>query len=238
MTEIIAQLGFKRIEANYDLDDEKTYTSFKKEGMQWLPAIENRGEGIFIEFKEEEIAKWEAKLKVQERYAKIMQREEEPILKGLRKSITPRTILLHTISHSLIKELTFECGYSTSSIKERIYSTYENGINMAGIFLYTTSSDSDGSLGGLVSQGKQDKLENIFRRMIDNLAWCSTDPLCIESQLHGFKNLNYAACHACTLLPETSCELRNVLLDRASIRGTLEDTQIGFFNEFYKDEEI
>jgi hypothetical protein len=238
MTEVIAQLGFKRIEAAYDIDDEKTYTSFKNEGLEWLPAIENKGEGIFIEFNEEKISTWETSLKVQKRYAQIMQREDETFLKGLRKPITPRTILLHTIAHSLIKELTFECGYSTSSIKERIYSTYEGGKDMSGILLYTTSSDSDGSLGGLVSQGKKDKLEQIFRRMIDNLAWCSTDPLCIETELHGYKNLNYAACHACTLLPETSCELRNVLLDRASIRGTLEDVDLGFFNEFYRDEEI
>lgn len=238
MTEIIAQLGFKRIEANYDINDETTYTSFKRERKQWLPAIENKGEGIFIEFNEEEITKWENDKKVQRRYAAIMQREDESFLKSLRKPITPRTILLHTIAHSLIKELTFECGYSASSIKERIYSTYEEGIDMAGILLYTTSSDSDGSLGGLVSQGKKDKLENIFRRMRDNLAWCSTDPLCIEANLHGYKNLNYAACHACTLLPETSCELRNVLLDRASIRGTLEDLKLGFFKEFYENEEI
>lgn len=238
MTEIIAQLGFKRLEANVDINDEKTYTSFKKEGCDWLPAIENRGEGIFIEFKEEELTKWETSENVQKRYKKIMQREEEGFLISLRKAITPRTILLHTIAHSLIKELTFECGYSSSSIKERIYTTFEEGMNMSGILLYTTSSDSDGSLGGLVSQGKTEKLEQIFRRMIDNLSWCSTDPLCIESELHGYKNTNYAACHACTLLPETSCELRNVLLDRASIRGTLEDLEIGYFKEFYKGEEI
>ena len=238
MTEIIAQLGFKRIEANVDINDEKTYTSFKKEGVDWLPAVENRGEGIFIEFKEEELTKWETSEIVQKRYKEIMQREEEGILRSLRKAITPRTILLHTIAHGLIKELTFECGYSSSSIKERIYTTFDEGMDMSGILLYTTSSDSDGSLGGLVSQGKTEKLEQIFRRMIDNLSWCSTDPLCIESELHGYKNANYAACHACTLLPETSCELRNILLDRASIRGTLEDLEIGFFKEFYKGEEI
>lgn len=238
MTEVIAQLGFKRIEANVDINDEKTYNSFKTEGCDWLPAVENRGEGIFIEFNEEKLTEWETSEKVQKRYKKIMQREEEGFLISLKKPITPRTILLHTIAHSLIKELTFECGYSSSSIKERIYTTFEEGMNMSGILLYTTSSDSDGSLGGLVSQGKTEKLEQIFRRMIDDLSWCSTDPLCIESDLHGYKNANFATCHACTLLPETSCELRNVLLDRASIRGTLEDLDIGFFKEFYKGEEI
>ena len=240
MTETIAQLGFKRIDPNYDINDENSYVSFKKEGCEWLPAIQNKGEGIFIELNESELQKWENLEKVQNRYYPIVNRSEEGVFKGLRKPITPRTILLHTLAHSLIKELTFECGYSASSIKERIYSTFEEGstINMSGILLYTTSSDSDGSLGGLVSQGKNQKFEMIFRRMLDNLAWCSTDPLCIESNLHGYKDSNYAACHACTLLPETSCELRNILLDRASIRGTLDNVGIGFLKEFYENEEI
>lgn len=238
MTETIVQLGFKRVDPNYDINDEETYVSFKNESGEWLPAIENKGEGIFIELNEIELHKWEINKNVQERYAPIIKREEDGFFKSLRKSITPRTILLHTIAHALIKELTFECGYSASSIKERIYSTFEDGMDMSGILLYTTSSDSDGSLGGLVSQGKTDKLEIIVRRMLDNLTWCSTDPLCIESQLHGYQNANYAACHACTLLPETSCELRNVLLDRASIRGTLENVEVGFFKEFYQNGEI
>lgn len=238
MTEVVAQLGFKRIEPNYDITDEKSYTSFKKEQPNWLPAFENKGEGIFIEVNEEKIREWEHKKNVQERYSKIVQRADEGIFRSLRRTISSRTILLHTLAHALIKELTFECGYSASSIKERIYTTYDEGLDMSGILLYTTSSDSDGSLGGLVAQGKTDKIEIIFRRMIDKIQWCSTDPLCIETKWHGYKNSNLAACHACTLLPETSCELRNMLIDRASIRGTLEDLSLGFFEKFYENEEI
>lgn len=237
MTEVIAQLGFKRIDPNYDITNEETYVSFKKEQLDWLPAFENKGEGIFIEFDEEKIRQWELKKNVQDRYSKVIQREEEGIFKSLRKKISPRTILIHTLAHALIKELTFECGYSAASIKERIYTTYDDGMDMSGVLLYTTSSDSDGSLGGLVAQGKTEKIEVIFRRMLDRMEWCSTDPLCIESELHGYKNANLAACHACTLLPETSCELRNILLDRASIRGTLDDLSLGFFEKFYEDEE-
>lgn len=238
MTEVIAQVGFKRIDPNYDVTNEETYVSFKKEQSNWLPAFENKGEGIFIEFNEDKIKEWELRKNVQDRYSKIIQRADEGIFKSLRKTISPRTILIHTLAHALIKELTFECGYSASSIKERIYTTYDEGIDMSGVLLYTTSSDSDGSLGGLVAQGKTDKIEVIFRRMLDKMEWCSTDPLCIESELHGYKNANFAACHACTLLPETCCELRNMLLDRASIRGTLDDLSFGFFGEFYENEEI
>lgn len=238
MTEVIAQVGFKRIDPNYDVTNEETYVSFKKEQPNWLPAFENKGEGIFIEFNEDKIKEWELRKNVQDRYSKIVQRADEGIFRSLRKPINPRTILIHTLAHALIKELTFECGYSASSIKERIYTTYDEGIDMSGVLLYTTSSDSDGSLGGLVAQGKTDKIEVIFRRMLDKMEWCSTDPLCIESELHGYKNANFAACHACTLLPETSCELRNILLDRASIRGRLDDLSLGFFGKFYENEEI
>lgn len=238
MTEVIAQLGFKRIIPNYDWTDEETYVSFKKEQREWLPAFENKGEGIFIEFNNDKIREWEGRENVQKRYSKIIEKSNDIFFKSLRKPVKPSTILLHTIAHALIKELTFECGYSASSIKERIYVTYDEGMDMSGILLYTTSSDADGSLGGLVAQGKKAKIEMIFRRMLDKMEWCSTDPLCIESELHGYKDANFAACYACTLLPETSCELRNVLLDRASIRGSLDDLSLGFFGKFYENEEI
>ena len=49
--------------------------------------------------------------------------------------------------------------------------------------------------------------------------WCSLDPVCGEQEGHGPGLLNRAACHACALLPETSCLYENVLLDRALIKG-------------------
>ena len=138
----------------------------------------------------------------------------------------------------MIRQLTFECGYSSTSLKERIYTTFEDGtVHMAGVLIYTTSSDSDGSLGGLVKQGRTQNLEKILEKTIENMAWCSIDPLCIEREQSGYKGLNLAVCHACTLLPETSCELRNILLDRAAIRGKLDNLEIGFFKEFYQNEE-
>lgn len=239
LTETIVQVGFKRVNPEYELNEEKTYTRLSgKIGQNWLPGVVQKGEGIFIEWNEEAIKQWEENPKIQERYKKIIERKEEGYIKSLRKSCTPRTILLHTISHSLIRELTFACGYSTTSLKERIYSSYEgeNAIPMAGTLIYTSSGDSDGSLGGLVRQGKTKNMEQILKKAIESVAWCSSDPLCSQTEGSGYKNLNLAACHACLLLPETSCELRNVLLDRASIRGTLEDVEIGFLKEFYQNE--
>ena len=100
---------------------------------------------------------------------------------------------------------------------------------MAGILLYTSSSDSDGSLGGLVRKGHSKSFEIIFRNMLQEASWCSSDPICIESHAQGYDSLNYAACHACSLLPETSCEMRNCLLDRVAVVGTIKDRKRGFF---------
>ena len=145
-------------------------------------------------------------------------------------NFSPRYVLLHTLSHLLIRQLSLECGYSGASIKERIYSTYpESSVSMAGILLYTSSPDSDGSLGGLVRKGLPESFESIFRNMLQEASWCSSDPICIESTAQGYDALNYAACHACALLPETSCEMRNCLLDRAAISGTLADRARGLF---------
>ncbi len=77
--------------------------------------------------------------------------------------------------------------------------------------------------------------ENLDRLMIsalENARWCSSDPLCIESQGQGVDALNLAACHACSLVSETSCEQRNLLLDRGLLVGTPEAPEVGFFNDW------
>ncbi len=102
---------------------------------------------------------------------------------------------------------------------------------MCGILVYTASSDSDGSLGGLARQGVTDKMRNILLEALENASWCSNDPICIDSKSQGYASLNYAGCHACALLPETCCECSNVLLDRGAIIGTTEKSSYGYFSE-------
>lgn len=143
-----------------------------------------------------------------------------------------RYILLHTLAHLIIRELTTQCGYTSASLKEKIYSSEGEEKEMCGILIYTASSDSDGSLGGLARQGVTEKLRDILLTMLEEASWCSNDPICIDSTSQGYASLNYAACHACGLLPETSCECGNVLLDRGAIIGTAEDTSLGYFAEF------
>ena len=58
--------------------------------------------------------------------------------------------MLHTLSHLLISQLSFECGYSVASLSERLYcSNKEDNKEMSGIFIYTANGDSEGTLGGL-----------------------------------------------------------------------------------------
>lgn len=237
LREILALQGFRRIEAGFSgtdktafeaYNDGKDYISLSREKLDWLPAIELLGEGIFIKINETKLIEWEKKNK--NRYDEMKRRLEGKTIG--RDKFSPRYVLLHTLSHLIIKQLSIQSGYAEASIKERIYSTYEGSKNkMAGILIYTSSSDSDGSLGGLVRQGKPDNMENILRGMLQEAVWCSSDPICSESKAQGFESLNYAACHACTLIPETSCEAFNCLLDRCSIVGTLDDKSIGFFSD-------
>ncbi len=237
LREVQALRGFRRITPTPPSEEESVYfgvannefTPLSNKPLSWLPAIEMRGEGIFIKLNSEALSDWEER--IGKRYNDMKKRLGSlEIGKGMFSS---RYILLHTLSHLLIRQLTIDCGYQEAALKERIYSSYPNGdIDMAGILIYTSASDSDGSLGGLVRQGEEDLLETTLRNALQEASWCSSDPLCIESEAQGYNSLNYSACHACTLLPETSCESRNCLLDRVSVIGKPDDRSLGFFGDF------
>ncbi len=130
----------------------------------------------------------------------------------------------------MIGQLRFDCGYGSASLRERIYCDEgESDEPMNGVLIYTASGDSEGTLGGLVRQGEPDRLNAIIDRAMRRARWCSSDPVCIESEGQGSDNANLAACHGCMLLPETSCEVGNRLLDRGLLVGTPEDRDMGFF---------
>jgi hypothetical protein len=147
------------------------------------------------------------------------------------RNIHPKFVLMHTFAHVLINQFSFECGYGSASLRERIYCDFSNTSHpMSGVLIYTASGDSEGSMGGLVRQAQSGTFENIVLRAIQRAAWCSSDPVCIESPGQGADNTNLAACHGCCLLPETSCEEGNRLLDRAMLTGTPLEPEIGFFS--------
>ena len=152
--------------------------------------------------------------------------------RGLKETkITAKYVLLHTVAHALIGQLSFDCGYGSASLRERIYCESDDPDQpMQGVLIYTASGDSEGTLGGLVRQGEADRMRTVFERAVHRALWCSSDPVCIESVGQGSDNANLAACHGCVLLPETSCETGNRLLDRGLIVGTAGDPDIGFFS--------
>jgi len=228
-----ALIGFSRINPVIGKND-TGFVHIKEPETRWYPAYEVRGEGIFIEFNHADIDAWisanpqvaERTNRINDNYANSFIGQNHP------RVITPKFVLLHTLSHLLIKQLSFECGYSIASLSERIYCAEEaEGKRMAGIFIYTASGDSEGTLGGLVRQGRPDALPRIFRKAILNARTCSNDPVCILSHGQGRESLNLAACYACGLLPETCCEERNGFLDRGLIIGTFEEKGIGFWRE-------
>ena len=152
--------------------------------------------------------------------------------------MNPAYVLLHTFAHCLITALASESGYSNASIREKIYCSKfidDKAPNMAGVLIYTASGDSEGSLGGLVRQGLPGKVENIIARAISEAKWCAADPVCIQSTGQGQYGCNLAACHNCALLPETSCENKNMYLDRGLLIGTLDDNTIGYFSDYEED---
>lgn len=139
-------------------------------------------------------------------------------------------MLLHTLSHLLMREFALDCGYSASSIRERIYSAAGTD-PMAGILLYTAAPDSEGTLGGLVSLGRPDRLGRLLQQGFGHAAICTSDPTCAEhtpGEL-GDDHVHGAACHACMFASETSCERGNRYLDRAVLVPTVTTSDLAFF---------
>ncbi|MGW1540483.1 DrmB family protein [Streptomyces sp. NPDC002309] len=200
--------------------------------LRWLPAMEVRGEGVFLRLDESRLDAWEKAPAVTARIERMRsahqrlleQRADDPN-HVVASPATPRMVLLHTLAHVLINEWSLEAGYPAASLRERLYAADD----MAGVLVYTATSDSAGSLGGLVTQGEPQTLARTARSAVRRAEWCSSDPLCMETEASGAGGINLAACHACVMLPETSCEHNNILLDRALLVGTPDEPHVGFF---------
>lgn len=238
--EVQALVGFTRLKPVDSTDapgSQAVIVPVKEPDTKWYPAYDVRGEGIFIEFDSSSINNWRSENQflaervalLNDNYKKSFIGENHP------REITGKFLLLHTISHLLIKQLSFECGYGIASLKERIYcSEAVDGKEMAGILIYTACGDSEGTLGGLVRQGRSDTFPRIFNKAIENARTCSNDPVCSLSQGQGRDSLNLAACYSCTLIPETSCEEFNCFLDRGVVVGTFDNPNLGFFQGVYE----
>jgi len=196
-----------------------------------LPALESYGEGILFVLDEHKLKQWERQQEVIERTEKIKSNAENADWKShqiIAKSLTPRKVLMHTLSHLIMRELEYVCGYPTSSLSERLYVSE----TMHG-FLISAFDGTDGYLGGLSNLCNDlENLNNIINSAIFRATDCSSDPICIESEGQGVGQLNLSACHSCTLTPETTCELSNLYLDRKLVVSN----KYGFFKSRFTTE--
>ncbi len=241
LREVQTTVGFTRIDSATDeeSDEEKRpkRAPLSRKPTEWLPAIETRGEGLFLQVREDALERWAA------RPVAIPQAEAEFLAAHTqwrrRRGITPpeaqypglRYVFLHTLSHVLVRQLSLECGYSAASLRERLYSSEPGETSpMAGILLYTAAADSEGTLGGLTGLGAPEELGRHLAVALEDARLCAADPLCSDhrptadgADVHG------AACHACLFTPETFCERGNRFLDRNVVAETVAGPRIALF---------
>lgn len=231
LREVVALTGFSRLDAG------GPRAPIAKEDPTWVPCAETRGEGVFLRFHEDAVQRWEGDHRAAGRTDRL---QEAHAAWRVRRNLDPtggwpggRFVLLHSLAHALLREMALDSGYGAASIRERIYSTGEDGPPMAGVLLYTAAPDSEGTLGGLVSLGHPDRLGPLLDRALERALLCSADPLCSEHAAgHEDGTVHDAACHACQFVAETSCEAGNRYLDRSALVPTFaaDSRRIAFFD--------
>jgi hypothetical protein len=235
LREVQALVGFTRFEAAVpDIDGELALDVRRAplaRETRWLPAVENRGEGVFVAFRPEALRAWLERPAVRQREQQL----RDGHAAWLRRHATPTSafpgaayVLLHSLAHLLITAVSLECGYAASSIRERVYVTSAG----FGLLLYTGTPDAEGTLGGLVQVGRA--LGHYLRAALELARLCSNDPVCAQhrpDRAEEERFLQGAACHGCLLIAEPSCERRNEYLDRALVVATVDAAGAEFFGE-------
>jgi hypothetical protein len=242
LREVSCLYGFTRFEAaptsaDGDLEDIQLAVRGAPlaQDADWLPAIEQLGEGIFIQFDEASIGEWLGR--------DATRRRQDELLRGYGHWCTrfsghaphyPGTayVLLHSLSHALTSEIALDCGYPASSLKERVYalSGPDGAPERCGILIYTATAGAQGTLGGLV--GTAPRFAQILEKALERSRICSNDPICADHQpddRSGDRATHGAACHGCLLIAETSCEMRNLFLDRNLLVPTMANDGSAFF---------
>lgn len=243
LREVRALAGFTRVEP-YPVSSERILEALRegrisplsKHKPRWLPAAEIRGEGIFLRFRTHAIDDWvKANPALAARIQALESRSahvasERKYERDYR--VTARLLLVHSFAHALIRQISIDCGYSSSALRERLYigEETESAPAMNGVLIYTGSPDSEGSLGGLVRLAESDLLERIVLQTIRSAQWCGSDPVCLETDpAQSGERISGAACHCCLLVPETACEKFNRELDRTLLVGDADGKWAGFF---------
>jgi len=242
LREVACLYGFTRFEAaptsaDGDIEDIRlaVHGAPISKDADWLPAVELFGEGLFVHFDEAEIRAWLNQDPARQR--------EERLIRGHRlwssrfPGKTPDFpglpyVLLHSLSHALMQEIALDCGYPASSLKERVYALPSSAgvYDRCGILIYTASTGAQGTLGGLV--GVVPRFADILESALRRLEICSNDPICADhepDERSGDRATHGAACHGCLLIAETSCEIRNLFLDRALLVRTMRGDDTALF---------
>ena len=241
LREVRVQVSFSRFDSvSANLQGEYDFNKYKIRpavltlptgNEKWLPAAEVRGEGVFIELDEASLVAWEERDAVKERAQQL----EQAFIAEQTGADFPgvRFYLLHSLSHLLLTAISLECGYAASAIRERIYCSAEGERSMAGILLSTGTTGSEGTLGGLVEEGR--RIVHHLRKAWDLGRLCSNDPVCAGHDPTGDvddRRLEGAACHGCLYIAECSCERFNRYLDRALVVPTIGNSpDLAFFKE-------
>lgn len=233
LREVIAQLGFTRIsptstEVDGELDPDVNRADLDVQ-QDWLPAFENRGEGLFIQLDPARVEAWLKWDPVQARAQQL----QAGFARWAAERGVDRTfpggayVMVHTLAHLLLTAIAEECGYPASALRERVYALHSGRF---GVLLYTATPGADGTLGGLAACAA--RTGALVQRAVALARLCSNDPVCAHhapDEPHGDRPLHGAACHGCVFVAETSCEQRNDLLDRSLIVDTIEIKGAGFF---------
>ncbi len=246
LREVRAQIGFTRLESvtgdaegDYDL---AVTTAPLGLDVDWIPAVEILGEGVFIAFDRDAIERWESRKAVIERREKLSaalrkfnENRKNPVL--FPQTVAARLLMLHTLAHMLINAISLECGYPATSIRERIYCSHSSDGSgwRAGILLYTGTPGSEGTLGGLVEIGRS--ILHHLRRAAEMGLLCSNDPVCAQHEPHGDeegREREGAACHGCVLIGEPSCERMNRDLDRTFVVPTVQEEEVAFLRDWVR----
>jgi hypothetical protein len=244
LREVSCLYGFTRFEAaptsaDGELEDVQlaVHGAPISRDADWLPAIEQFGEGIFVHFDEEAIKQWLARDATKARQDKLMGGYHHWIKRFTgnppKYPGTPY-VLLHSLSHALMAEIALDCGYPASSLKERVYALSSpasgGAYDCCGILIYTATAGAQGTLGGLV--GTAPGLAQILHNALERASICSNDPVCADHEpddRSGDRATHGAACHGCLLIAETSCEMRNLFLDRNLLVPTMSNEGSEFF---------
>ncbi|WP_199584096.1 DUF1998 domain-containing protein [Blastococcus sp. TF02A-30] len=241
LKKVNAFIGFTRIDAFDRIDDASDRVApITRNGQpSWVPATEDRGEGVFIQFDEARVAAWEADVLERPVWQRYKEAHQLNFLRRTSKTAaeidpdgrfpSPRYWAIHTLSHLLIREMAMSSGYGSASLTERIFAWPgdDDVPPAAGLLISTTSSDSEGTLGGLVELAKPGKLQKVVVDALRRGTRCSSDPICSHRAPRGKDDfLHGAACHFCLFVSETSCERTNRFLDRRMVLDLVADPSI------------